>query len=448
MTGPAKTVALVTGLPEDERDRWPAHGPADLQISLRGPGRNFALDIDRLTADLHHDITPHLRDLIEIAATVYAADLALKRGEDEDWVRSVSFLVPVRDLDFWQDVEPQLGGLLYLLSHDNYTFEFRRREQPPKQVPPSQTGGLGGFGCVALLSGGIDSFAGGTALLATGRKPLFVAHRPQNPAVSAAQEHVRRCLGERFEREVTLVVDHSGPTRTRGGRRPFPPPEAREPSQRTRSFLYLSLGAAACAAAGASQLICPENGVLAINPPLTEARVGGNSTAGTRPRVLARFSKLLSAMGLSIKVENPFLSQTKGQLVRDVLRPHFSAAQVQGAVSCWMVGRGSRPCGGCVPCLVRAVAMHAAGLPPEAHNIDLLDPSSAIGADTDAHANLVDLVIFARRVSSLDDGELLEMCPTLLELPPEGDIPEAIGLLRRFADEVGQATTGLPLARP
>lgn len=439
MTARTKRVALVTGLPDDERARQPAYRMPDLQIGFHGPHRNFALGIDRLGRELRREIGPRLRDLVDVAATVYAADLALKRGENEDWVRSTSFLVPVRDVDFWRSVEPQLAGLLYLLSYDNHWFDFCRRSELDEPAPLAETGGLTDFDCVGLLSGGIDSFAGATALLATGRRPLFVAHRPQNAAIAAAQEHVRRCLGERFGREVKLAVDRSRPTRTRGDGRPFPPPDAREPSQRTRSLLYLSLGAAACTAAGVGQLICPENGVLAINPPLTEARVGGNSTAGTRPRVLARFSELLAAMGLSVEVENPFLCQTKGQLLRDVLRPNFPAAQIQGAVSCWMVGRGSRPCGGCVPCVVRAVAMRAARLPPEAHKVDPLDPGGMIGADTNARANLVDLISFARRVVSSSDADLARVCPVLLELPPHGNVPGAIALLRRFADEVHQA---------
>jgi hypothetical protein len=276
---------------------------------------------------------------------------------------------------------------------------------------------------------------------------VFVAHRPQNATVAAAQEHVRRCLGERFGEGIRLVVDHCGPAPSRRGARPFPPPETREPSQRTRSFLYLSLAAVACQAAGVDRFICAENGVLAINPPLTKARVGGNSTAGTRPRALALFARLLCSMGLKVTTENPFIYQTKGQLVRDVLRPNFSARQIQSAVSCWMAGRASRPCGGCVPCLVRAVAMHVAGLPREAHLVDPLDPGSAMGRDADAHANLVDLLSFARRASSLSDAELLRACPVLLDLPPQVDLAGAVSLLRRFADEVHQATAELPLAR-
>ncbi len=448
MTAARRTVALLTDPPDDVCARGPEGQDFDLLIDLRAPGRNFALDTGRFARQLRGTIPPRLRDLIEIAATVYAADLALKRGQNEQWVRSVFCRIPVREADFWRSVEPQLAEFLYVLSHDNFGFEFRaraERAEGPPDIPPSSA--LQGFDCVALFSGGIDSFSGATALLATDRTPLFVAHRPQNALVAAAQEHVRQCLETRFGRKIEVIVNRSGPVRPEGAAQPFPPPEARETSQRTRSFLYLSLAAVACRAAGVRQLICPENGVLAINPPLTEARVGGNSTAGARPRALARFAGLLEALGLSVEVQNPFIYQTKGQLVRDVLRPHFSAKQIQGTVSCWMAGRASRPCGGCVPCLVRAVAMQAAGLPPEAHVADPLGPEQMTGRDTDARANLVDLISLARRVSRLTDAALLREYPVLLDLPPTADLGEVAGMLRRFADEVHQATSSLEIAR-
>jgi len=448
MTAPRRTVALLTGSQDDTCAPGHEARGFDRLVDLRPPGRNFALDAGRLARQLRCTIPPRLQDLIEIAATVYGADLALKRGENEQWVRSIFCLIPVRDADFWRSIEPQLAEFLYVLSHDSFEFEFparAERAEGPGDILPDDA--LQGFDCVALLSGGIDSFSGATALLATGRTPLFVAHRPQNALVAAAQEHVRECLEARFGRRVEVVVDRSGPVRPEGAAQPFPPPEAREPSQRTRSFLYLSLAAVACRAADVRQLICPENGVLAINPPLTEARVGGNSTAGARPRALAQFADLLAAAGLPVEVENPFIYQTKGQLIRDVLRPQFSARQIQGTVSCWMAGRASRPCGGCVPCLVRTVAMQAAGLPAEAHVVDPLGPEQMAGRHTDARANLVDLISLARRVSRLADAELLREYPVLLDLPPAVNVGEAIGMLRRFADEVHQATTSLRIAR-
>ncbi len=443
-----RRVVVVTGLPPDALGRHTEYAAPDLTLALAGPSRNLLLDHHRIAAQLGGGLPERLLDLLEIALAVYCADIAFLRRQNEDWVRSTSFLAPVRDPDFWQTLEPQLAELLYVLSHDAYTFRFEPRTEnggprtEDQGQTPTASEGVGRHDCAALLSGGIDSFAGATALLATGRRPLFVAHRPQNPAIVAAQEHVREALGRRFGPGVALAAIRCGPGRTASPEHPYPPPAERETSQRTRSFLFLSLGAAACCAAGVDTLYCPENGVLALNVPLTEARVGGCSTGSTRPKTLVRFSQLLAALGCPIRVENPFVYQTKAQLIRDVLRPHFSVGDIQGAVSCWMAGRYSRPCGGCVPCLIRAIGMEIAGLPREAYLVDPLATGGATGPESAARANLVDLLTFAQRFRSLDDMALLRVYPVLLEFPPEVPIRPAVAMLRRFADEVAHVLQG------
>lgn len=284
-------------------------------------------------------------------------------------------------------------------------------------------------------------------LLATGRRPLFVGHRPANPMVVASQDHVCRCLAQSFGQPIRFAPIACGPARggeagapgDEGARHPYPPPEERETSQRTRSFLYVTLGALGCHAAGVSQLVCPENGVLAVNLPLTEARVGGYSTAGTRPQTLAGFRRLLEALGLPVAIDNPFLYQTKGQLIRDILRRYFPPDAIQGTISCWMTGRLSRACGACVPCLVRAISMHAAGLPPEAYATDPFSTGAEVGPESAARANLVDLLTLVGRLQRLSDLELLRAYPMLLELAPEASLPGVVQMLRRFAAEAQEA---------
>jgi len=435
-----RTVVTATALPPEARARRPEYRNPDLTLSFGGPGRNVTLDLREIAEAFGSDLPPRLWDLLEIAVAVYAADIASLRGENEAWVRSVRFLIPVREPAFWRGVEPKLAEALYVLSHDDFVFDFCERSEPDGSAPaPTEAGKFTGADCVSLLSGGIDSFAGAALLLATERRPLFVAHRPQNPVIVASQEHVCRWLREAFGKPVSFVAIGCGPSRGTTTDYPFPPPEERETSQRTRSFLYLTLGALGCHAAGTSQLFCPENGVLAVNPPLTEARVGGYSTAGTRPRTLARFSGLLSALGVPVQIENPFLYQTKGQLIRDVLRRYFPPEAIQGTVSCWMAGRLSRPCGGCIPCLVRAIAMHSAGLPPEVHMVDPLSTGGETGPESAARANLIDLLVLVGRLQTMTDAQLLRAYPMLLDLVPEASVPSAIGMLRRFAEEAREA---------
>ena len=454
---PHSPVRLVapTGLPADALARHPAFGDPELWLELHTPQRNVACDLRALGDQFgapgsRLDLWPVLASLAEVATLVYAADLAVMRGVPGEagaslgdaWTRHFEFLVPVSDAEVWQAAEPALAYLLSLLTGDDFIFTFcehtgEGRPALPQGAPPAAD-------CVALLSGGLDSFAGAVALLRGGRRPLLVSHRAGSPTVTAAQEHVVAQLRAVFGAEAFATAHVSpGPSHVAAPRYEFPTPEFREPTQRARSFLYLSLAAIAALSIGCTDLYMPENGVIAINVPLSAARIGGFSTLSTHPLVLSAFEDFTRELGLHVHPQNPLVGQTKGQLVRDILKPLFSVAAIQGTVSCWMAGRLERPCGGCIPCLVRAVAMHAAGLPAEAHQYDPLS-LEATAPRSAARANLVDLVSFADDVLRSSDLDTVRAHPALLDLLPAGfSMADMLSVLRRFAAEVLQAA-GLP----
>jgi len=434
-------VVLATGLPLSALERHFQFRSPDLQLHLNGAHRNIALDLGRIAAQLRCDLPARLRDLLEIATAVHAADAALQQTDGADGLRSLAFLMPVRDLAFWQKEEPRLAECLYVLCHDSYVFHFCARTGPDTPLGLyAQPGVWEGIDCIALLSGGLDSFAGATALLASDRQPLFVVHHPKNPTVLAAQEHVVKCLTTRFGSKVRWVAARCGPLQV-GDSGPAGSllGDGRDPEP-TRAFLYLSLGAAACHATGARRLLCPENGLLALDPTL--GRNGSSedpSPTGIQPRALVPFSQLISAIGIPAKLENPLLYQTKGQLVRDVLRPYFSPREIQGSVSCWGAGTTPKPCGACIPCIVRAIAMRTGGLPREPHLIDPLGTGAMTGLGGRARRNLRCLMATIRKLRSLDDEQLPHAYPALLDLPPDGSIRLAAGMLRHFANEAAEA---------
>jgi len=453
-------VVAPTGLPGDALARHPSFREPDLWLELHTPARNVSCDLRALAEQLgapggRTDLWLTLSSLAELATIVYAADLGVPRGvpgelgamPGDAWTRHFEFLVPVSEADVWRQSEPVLARLLTLLTGDDYVFAFcdhtGEGRAPAAQGPMPRESD-----CVALLSGGLDSFAGAVVLLRGGRRPLLVSHRPGSPTVAAAQEHVVAQLRAAFGAEAVGTAHLSpGPAHVADPRHDFPGPELREPSQRARSFLYLSLAAIAATAAGCTDLYMPENGVIAINVPLSAARIGGYSTLSTHPLVLRSFEDLARELGLHVHPQNPLVGQTKGQLVRDILKPQFSAAAIQGTVSCWMAGRTERPCGGCIPCLVRAVAMHAAGLPAEAHQYDPLS-LKATRPRSAARANLVDLLSFADDVLRLSDQETVRAHPALLDVLPAGlSVRDMLSLLRRFAGEVVHAA-GLPPPAP
>ena len=80
-----------------------------------------------------HNLSPRLIYFLEIASYVFSADCATQRGtkwtdddSTEPWGRDLSFIIPVRQPDFWE--APQIKGLvkevLGFLSNDNYSFRF------------------------------------------------------------------------------------------------------------------------------------------------------------------------------------------------------------------------------------------------------------------------------------------------------------------------------------
>ena len=102
-----------------------------------------------------------------------------------------------------------------------------------------------------------------------------------------------------------------------------------ETTQRTRSFLFLILGGLVARRTGRREILyMAENGQMAIHLPLTEARIGAFSTHTAHPDVLIEMQKFLSiALAVELKIENPYVLRTKGEVVAVVhsKRPHLIA---------------------------------------------------------------------------------------------------------------------------
>jgi 7-cyano-7-deazaguanine synthase in queuosine biosynthesis len=342
--------------------------------------------------------------------------------------------VPVREPAFWQDVRSDLTYLLYVLTRDAVQFDFTAKDAAA-DVSTSSSAPFHAD-CISLLSGGIDSLAGAVMLLKTGRQPLFVSHSSGNPTIRKTQATVAGCL-EKLVPDGVRIAEiglHGGGNGS--PQHPFPPADQREPSQRARSFLFMSLAMAAAVGQGVNEAFIFENGILTMALPLSEARVGGFSTRSTHPKVIALMNQLCQKAQLGCQLRNPLVYQTKGEIIRDILRPALSPFDIQRTVSCWATGRSSRQCGGCVACLVRRFSMLTAGLPDEAYEIDLLGrPGDYVG--TDGYSNLMDLLGQALSFADSDDNKLLFSYPELLDLPAGGvSIPETISMYRRHAEQV------------
>jgi hypothetical protein len=109
------------------------------------------------------------------------------------------------------------------------------------------------------------------------------------------------------------------------------------------------------------ELIIPENGLISINPPLTPRRIGSLSTRTTHPHFIAELQHVFDAVGLKVRLTNPYGHKTKGEMLGECSHPDLRRL-AHYSYSCGKGKRLNQQCGRCVPCLIRRAAFLRAGI--------------------------------------------------------------------------------------
>ncbi len=408
-------------------------------FDVLSPDRNATLNFTMGTAAVRVPLPDAARDFVELALSIYVADTFLKREDHSDrWTRRLDFLFPVTDPGLWSAAEAGLVSTLEALSGDYFTFRFPQTR--PLPVWPKRRQRLpGGFDAVCLFSGGFDSLLGAHALLSEGKKVLLVGHQAEG-VTSSAQTRLAAQLRRVFPSSFAFVQCRGSVSGIRSPR--FAHYEVLERTYRTRSFLFLAIGVALAVATRAPALHIPENGLIALNPPLGLSRIGSLSTRTAHPRFLWLFRTLAETIGLFRgDFKNPFMFRSKTDLA-EALAPGLHPL-VLDSVSCSNVNLGllgahedQRHCGHCVPCLYRRFALAAAGIDNPTHYVS--DVFRRLGTlSSYKQANLRMLVAFATRVSRMGQAQLQALALGHGWFPPEVGVligPSATEDYRPWAD--------------
>ena len=323
---------------------------------------NVTLQFRRDGKLLHVPMTSDVRDLVDTSVSIYIADeLAAREEEPDGWTRDFRMCVPVREPERWNKAKQDLKQTLLFLAQDRFQFEFPERGELSRRVRHRQKLPAG-YDAVCLFSGGIDSLLGAHQLLKAGRKVVLVGHQADG-VTAAAQKKLAAELRRLFPNATTLVQCRVA--RSKIVKPAFGIPAKVEESHRPRSFLFLSLAVAIARATKIKDIYIPENGLIALNPPLQISRVGSHSTRTAHPIYITRYLAFLRSAGLfDGTIRNPFLYESKTDMLR-TLDPSLIAL-VKRSVSCSHPSRyqdeGVRHCGYCVPCLYRRAAMMVCGL--------------------------------------------------------------------------------------
>jgi hypothetical protein len=431
----------------------PFKDPNPLRLRMWGQHRNVHLVIQDVRRAMMKSLPPVFLDLIDIATCVYCADQAVTRGGDgvldlgENWRRSLFFRVPVRNPTFWKNpsVLSVLVSTLSFLSEDEYYFDFEplTKEHPLESYLEFDNTPFDGIvEEVVMFSGGIDSLGGAVQeAIIDKRKILLVNHRSSGKLVPRHNRLLELLMEQTKDYKPLHFPVVINKAKNLG----------REYTQRTRSFLYASLGATIATMIGLTRLRFYENGIVSLNLPPSPQVVGARATRTTHPQVLNGFAQLLTALaGKKFTVENPFLWKTKTEVVR-LIGDAGCGKLLKYATSCtrtWEMTKQHTHCGTCSQCIDRRFAVLAAGQeandPGEAYKVDLLVGAREKGEDRkgDPRTMIAAYLETANDIEKMDALQFFsrfgEASRVLRHLPGNADATamQVFDLHRRHAKQV------------
>lgn len=370
---------------------------------------------------LNLHVAPKAWDFLSLALAVTAADYAGYRTRSADgWTREFELEISVSDPAFWNKQQDTIHKALGFLTTDRWQINFIGGGFSPK---PPKIATFPVEDCVALLSGGLDSFIGNLDLVANGKKPFAVSHTVRGDAEK--QVAFAKCMGGLRH----LQLNHNAEV----------PDQETPPSQRGRSFAFLAYGVLAATtlkqyhAGKIIPLYVCENGFISINPPLTDMRLGSLSTRTTHPVFLKLIQEVLDAAGLKIRIENPYQIKTKGEMLKGCLNKKDIKAYASATTSCGRyLQHGYKHCGRCVPCLVRRAAFYSAGFEDKTKYV-----YANLGKDDSDYAGFDDVRAVAMALAEVDADGLESWLGASLSTALLGDVSKLENMVGRGLKELG-----------
>lgn len=301
-------------------------------------------------------------DILSLATLVYLADTRISRSihSENSWTREITIELPVYNLKKWISIIEPLTRMLNFLTGDRWKILFTKREEKLSEKPKDEAHRKE-FNAVTLFSGGMDSLIGTINHLENHNKIVLISHAGDSYTKNA-QSKLLDYFNNKYKEHSPLYLDL-----WMAFDKNMIPDGGNENTTRSRSFLFIAFGIFAMSGMkGVSTLEVPENGMIALNVPLDELRIGSHSTRTTHPFYLETWNLLLQELEFEISIQNPYWNKTKGEMANECLNKEFLLKVIQDSISCsspqkarW-VGAHPQHCGYCVPCIIRRAAMYKA----------------------------------------------------------------------------------------
>ncbi|MCU5174630.1 Qat anti-phage system QueC-like protein QatC [Bacillus paranthracis] len=302
-------------------------------------------------------------DLFYISLAVFGVDRVVSRDKAQDcWTRNIRLYIPVLEIEKWIENKLLLESILDFLSGDKWDIEFRSREFTEKEIEAKKrieefNGEKINKETICMFSGGLDSFIGAIDLLheqSSVNNLLFVSHYGGGKGVREYQKF----LSEKLIDHYGLTLDHFKSFFASAKR-------GVENTTRTRSLMFFSH--AIVIATGMEEqvnLLIPENGLISLNIPLTNSRLGSSSTRTTHPYYMRLLQRLINNLKINVSINNPYQFKTKGEMIQECRNIEFLKENLNYTMSCSHPDQGRMDgetetlhCGYCLPCVIRRASI-------------------------------------------------------------------------------------------
>jgi 7-cyano-7-deazaguanine synthase in queuosine biosynthesis len=343
---------------------WHDVGDMEGNVSI-----NYSKFVDDITTLPQKNI-----DLLEIAAYVFSADRAVRRGErdsvdNESWSRSFHFCIPVRDIDFWNDsqIKSVMSSALEFMTGDRkYIFDFHKYQKDPihdKSYQPLLFSelynplGINERTKIMLFSGGLDSLAGAIDCLNNDQNfnVCLVGHRSNN-SIKSIQDKLIKCLKDKYGEKRIKYYGFECHNKNYL--------EAAEETQRTRMFLFSAISFAICNFYKKNEVLIYENGITSINLPKEGDEFLARASRTTHPKTIGLLQKFYNIFSEDIFFSAPYIRKTKTDIMQ--VFPLFNeTVLIQDTISCSATRTKPQSlphCGCCSQCIDRRFAIYAANL--------------------------------------------------------------------------------------
>ncbi|MBK7358113.1 MAG: 7-cyano-7-deazaguanine synthase [Saprospiraceae bacterium] len=372
--------------------------------------RNINIGLPHFIKTVNCHFPDRIKDLVEIAGYIYAADRMIKRGNPEQveyhsWARKFHFHIKVRDYNFWKQkqISERLNDALCFIAGDlDYKFTFIKGGQDVGQKNLFDNEKIKlekkDNSVIALFSGGLDSLAGALEKLETTNQNLIlVSHRSNNFTVSQIQENVFNLLNNDYPNRIQYFTFYCNLSGER----------AVEETQRTRIFLYSSIAYALMSLSSQKQILVFENGMTSINFYKRQDAMNARASRTTHPQTIALLENILSFIsGETIELVHPFLYNTKTDIVEKI-KMYKKQHYLNSTISCTRTFQSfsnnsqATHCGGCSQCIDRRIAAYAS----HQEDFDAIydaDISKDSIEDKEAWTHLCDYINLAYRFSKMN----------------------------------------------